>query len=131
MKLVKVIKDVIKVKMLLTMKNFFFILFCGFFTSFFYTVVSNKSESEDEQRSSFFTKHSTDMWNTTEALFIQDGPFLVVRVIAMVYCKIFHQMLGFFTIKNLLVVILSLYRLVVLCQDYRASSSSSRDFTVP
>uniref|UniRef100_A0A3P8V126 Transmembrane protein 26a n=1 Tax=Cynoglossus semilaevis TaxID=244447 RepID=A0A3P8V126_CYNSE len=98
---------------------------------FHLSVVSNKSESEDEQRSSFFTKHSTDMWNTTEALFIQDGPFLVVRVTAMVYCKIFHQMLGFFTIKNLLVVILSLYRLVVLCQDYRASSSSSRDFTVP
>lgn len=69
------------------------------------------------------TKHSTDMWSIVEALFIQDGPFLVVRLTVMTYFKVFHQMLIFFAIKNFLVVILNLYRLVVICQDFRPSSS--------
>ncbi|CAJ1067108.1 transmembrane protein 26-like [Xyrichtys novacula] len=90
-------------------------------------VVNSKPDSEDEleaQEVSLLTKHSTDMWNIVEALFIQDGPFLVVRLIVMTSFKVFHQMLIFFAIKNFLVVILNLYRLVVICQDFRPSSSS-------
>ncbi|XP_028845625.1 transmembrane protein 26 [Denticeps clupeoides] len=71
-----------------------------------------------------FVRHSTDIWNVTESLLIQDGPFLVVRVTVLMYFDIFHQMLVFFTIKNLLVVVLSLYRFVVICRDYRPPSSS-------
>lgn len=69
------------------------------------------------------TKHSTDIWSIVEALFIQDGPFLVVRLTVMTFFGVFHQMLVFFAIKNFLVVILNLYRLVVICQDYGPSSS--------
>ncbi|XP_035461731.1 transmembrane protein 26-like [Scophthalmus maximus] len=91
-------------------------------------VVSSKPGSEDEprvQETSLLTKHSTDMWHITEALFIQDGPFLVVRLIVMTYSRVFHQMLGFFAIKNFLVVILNLYRLTVICQNFRHPSSST------
>ncbi|XP_076599561.1 transmembrane protein 26-like [Chaetodon auriga] len=90
-------------------------------------VVNSKPNSEDVegvQGTSLMAKHSTDMWNIVEALFIQDGPFLVVRLTVMTYFKIFHQMLVFFAIKNFLVVILNLYRLVVICQDFRSSGSS-------
>ncbi|KAL7372248.1 hypothetical protein ABVT39_012806 [Epinephelus coioides] len=59
----------------------------------------------------------TDIWSTVGALFIQDGPFLVVRLIVMIYYKVVHQMLIFFAIKNFLVVILSIYRLSVLICD--------------
>ncbi|XP_071336286.1 transmembrane protein 26-like [Trachinotus anak] len=87
-------------------------------------VVSSKpDEGEPGVQESLLTKHSTDIWSIVEALFIQDGPFLVVRLTVMTYFSIFHQMLGFFAIKNLLVVILNLYRLVVICQDFRPSSS--------
>ncbi|XP_029376975.1 transmembrane protein 26 [Echeneis naucrates] len=84
------------------------------------------------QRTSILTKHSTDMWSIMEALFIQDGPFLVVRLTVMTYFNIFHQMLGFFTIKNFLVVILNMYRLIVICENFRTSGSRTiEDIAVP
>nr|XP_019945865.1 PREDICTED: transmembrane protein 26-like [Paralichthys olivaceus] len=92
-------------------------------------VVTSKSEGEDRQgvkESSLWSKHSRDMWSIIEALFIQDGPYLVVRLIVIIYSRVIHQMLGFFTIKNFLVVILNLYRLTVIYQDFR-SSPSNRD----
>ncbi|KAM6956155.1 transmembrane protein 26-like isoform 2-T2 [Aplochiton taeniatus] len=87
------------------------------------SVVNSKPETEGEggtQNASLLTRHSTDIWSIVEALFIQDGPFLVVRLTVMTYFDVFHQMLVFFAIKNFLVVILNLYRLVVICQDFRA-----------
>lgn len=96
-------------------------------------VVNTKSERKDEpgaQEGSLLAKHSTDIWNAAEALFIQDGPFLVVRLTVMTHFNVFHQMLGFFAIKNFLVVILNLYRLTVICQDFRASSGSRRETPV-
>lgn len=60
---------------------------------------------------------SGDIWSTMEALFIQDGPFLVVRLVVMMKFKTIHQMLIFFVIKNSLVVILNIYRLFVLVCD--------------
>lgn len=96
-------------------------LFCFFFPP----VVNSKPGSEAEeglQDESLLNKHSTDIWSLVEALFIQDGPFLVVRLTVMIYYKILHQMLVFFAMKNFLVVILNLYRLLVLCQDSRPSS---------
>ncbi|XP_035518831.1 transmembrane protein 26-like [Morone saxatilis] len=100
-------------------------------------VVNSKPGAEGEERAqkvSLMTKHSTDMWSIVEALFIQDGPFLVVRLTVMTYFKVFHQMLVFFAIKNFLVVILNLYRLVVICQDFRSPSSridSGNDISNP
>uniref|UniRef100_A0A3Q4HBX2 Transmembrane protein 26a n=1 Tax=Neolamprologus brichardi TaxID=32507 RepID=A0A3Q4HBX2_NEOBR len=74
---------------------------------------------------SLLTKHSTDIWNIIQALFIQDGPFLCVRLTVMACFKVFHQMLVFFAIKNFLVVALNLYRFVVICQDFRTSSDDN------
>ncbi|KAK9541340.1 hypothetical protein VZT92_001393 [Zoarces viviparus] len=96
------------------------------------SVVKSNPDSEGEQEAgevSLLSKYSTDIWSIVEALFIQDGPFLVVRLIVMTYYKVFHQMLLFFAIKNFLVVILNLYRLVVICQDSR--SRAGRSSAVP
>uniref|UniRef100_A0A8C6SLZ6 Transmembrane protein 26a n=1 Tax=Neogobius melanostomus TaxID=47308 RepID=A0A8C6SLZ6_9GOBI len=87
----------------------------------FHFAVVNTDGEEGVQEVSLLKKHSTDVWSIVEALFIQDGPFLVVRLTVMTYFDVFHQMLVFFAIKNLLVVILNLYRLVVICQDFRSS----------
>ncbi|XP_053731364.1 transmembrane protein 26-like [Synchiropus splendidus] len=90
-------------------------------------VVNTKSDGEGDQEdkeASLLRRHSTDIWNVVEALFIQDGPFLLVRLTVMTYFGVFHQMLVFFAIKNFLVVILNLYRLVVICLDFRLSRSS-------
>lgn len=93
-------------------------------------VVNTKPDSNGDagsQEVSLLAKHSTDMWNIVEALFIQDGPFLVVRLTLMTYYTVFHQMLVFFAIKNFLVVILNLYRLAVICQDFRPSHRSTSE----
>ncbi|XP_055018528.1 transmembrane protein 26 isoform X3 [Boleophthalmus pectinirostris] len=97
---------------------------------FHFAVVNTEPDSEERvQEMSLLNKHSTDVWSIVEALFIQDGPFLVVRLTVMTYFDVFHQMLVFFTIKNLLVVILNLYRLVVICQDFRSSRSGIGEAT--
>ncbi|XP_051578482.1 transmembrane protein 26-like [Myxocyprinus asiaticus] len=97
-------------------------------------VVTSRPQNSDEPNGEdgccnlLLSRHSTDIWNIVESLFIQDGPFLLVRLIVMIYFDVFHQMLVFFAIKNFLVVILNLYRLIVICQDFRPpppSSSSS------
>lgn len=96
------------------------------------SVVNSKPDSEGEQRvqeASVLTKHSTDIWSVVEAFFIHDGPFLVVRLTVMTHFGVFHQMLVFFAIKNFLVVILNLYRLVVICQDSR--SRDNRGSAIP
>ncbi|XP_018552553.1 transmembrane protein 26 [Lates calcarifer] len=91
-------------------------------------VVNSTPSGEGEdgvQEPSLLARHSTDMWNIVEALFIQDGPFLVVRLTVMTYFGVLHQMLVFFAIKNFLVVILNLYRFAVICQDVKPSTGSA------
>ncbi|XP_030630944.1 transmembrane protein 26b [Chanos chanos] len=78
------------------------------------------SRSEDASEGSFLKMHRTSIWGIVESLFIQDGPFLIVRMTIMFHFDVYHQMLVFFAIKNFLVVILNFYRLWVICQDYRS-----------
>ncbi|XP_006147137.1 transmembrane protein 26 [Tupaia chinensis] len=72
----------------------------------------------------FFCQYSADLWNIGISVFIQDGPFLVVRLILMTYFQVINQMLVFFAVKNFLVVVLQLYRFVVLALGVRASLHS-------
>ncbi|XP_068424595.1 transmembrane protein 26-like [Clinocottus analis] len=91
--------------------------------------VANSKPDSDGKQGALLSKHSTDIWSIMEALFIQDGPFLLVRLIVMTYFDVFHQMLVFFAIKNFLVVILNLYRLVGICQHF--CSRAGRGSAVP
>nr|DBA15179.1 TPA: hypothetical protein GDO54_004426 [Pyxicephalus adspersus] len=68
-----------------------------------------------------FCRYSADLWNIGISLFIQDGPFLICRIILMAHFDVVNQMMVFFGAKNTLVVILQLYRLVVLLIDFQAS----------
>ncbi|KAG7492679.1 hypothetical protein MATL_G00017390 [Megalops atlanticus] len=52
---------------------------------------SRREESDDGQSDSFLKSHRTDIWNIVESLFIQDGPFLLVRLTVMTYFEVFHQ----------------------------------------
>ncbi|KAM4591565.1 transmembrane protein 26-like [Odontesthes bonariensis] len=88
-------------------------------------VVNSAGENDGDegiQEDSLLSKRSTDIWSVVQALFIQDGPFLVVRLTIMIKLKVLNQMGIFFAFKNFLVVILNLYRLAVICQDVRPSS---------
>ncbi|XP_029604079.1 transmembrane protein 26-like [Salmo trutta] len=77
--------------------------------------------SEGDQGVSLLARLRTDIWSMVESLFIQDGPFLVVRLTLVLHFHVVHQMLIFFAIKNFLVVVLNFYRLFVIYTDYKAS----------
>ncbi|KAF6111923.1 transmembrane protein 26 [Phyllostomus discolor] len=74
--------------------------------------------------SMLFCQHGADLWNIGITVFIQDGPFLTVRLVLMTYFNVINQMLVFFAVKNFLVVVLHLYRLVILVLVVRASLQS-------
>ncbi|XP_056466001.1 transmembrane protein 26-like [Gadus chalcogrammus] len=86
------------------------------------SVVNNKPEDEGDRSISLLTRQSKDLWTIVQALFIHDGPFLAVRLIVLIHFKVINQMLVFFAIKNLLVLALNVYRLVVICQDSRSDN---------
>ncbi|XP_075906978.1 transmembrane protein 26-like isoform X3 [Nelusetta ayraudi] len=85
------------------------------------SVVTTKTQDENDaevQPMTLCAKHSTDIFAIMESTLTQDGPFLVVRATVIIYYKVFHQMLVFFAIKNILVVLLSMYRMYVICRDF-------------
>ncbi|XP_061087981.1 transmembrane protein 26b isoform X2 [Conger conger] len=86
-------------------------------------VKSTPEECSEGQSDSLLKKHRSEIWNIVQSLFIQDGPFLLVRLMIMIFFEILHPMLVFFTVKNFLMIILNLYYLCVICQDHRASAS--------
>ncbi|KAI9528063.1 hypothetical protein NQZ68_024819 [Dissostichus eleginoides] len=87
--------------------------------------MAGSSDQASEPAPSLLSNLRTDIWSTVEALLIQDGPFLVVRLTVMIYFNVVHQMLIFFAIKNLLVVLLNIYRLAVLICDRNGSVADS------
>ncbi|XP_067226121.1 transmembrane protein 26b [Chanodichthys erythropterus] len=86
-----------------------------------FSVVNTKPEDFCEgQDDSILSKYRTDLWNIVGCLLLQDGPFFIVRLTVMMFFSVYHQMLVFFTIKNFLVVMLNIYRMWVICIDYRS-----------
>ncbi|RXN28848.1 transmembrane 26-like protein [Labeo rohita] len=83
-----------------------------------FSVVNTKREDVCEsQDGSLISKFRTDIWDIAGTIFLQDGPFFVVRLAVMIHFYNFHQMLVFFTIKNFLVVLINIYRLWVIWSD--------------
>ncbi|KAJ8359447.1 hypothetical protein SKAU_G00159720 [Synaphobranchus kaupii] len=90
--------------------------------------VVSPEESLEAGSDSLLSRRSTDVWSIMESLFIQDGPFLVVRLVVLIHYEIFHLMLLFFTLKNSLALILNLYRLYVIYHDYKRKSNIRNNY---
>lgn len=86
--------------------------------------MNDEALDENIRGDSLWSKRNTDLWGVAETLFIHDGPFLIVRLTVMIHFGVVHQMLFFFTFKNFLVVLLNVYRLIVLYQDFKSSGLS-------
>lgn len=100
--------------------NIILVIVVKFFPVFHWhlSVVNTKPEDFCEsQDDSLIAKFRTDMWDIAGTIFLQDGPFFVVRLAVMISFSAFHQMLVFFTIKNFLVVVINIYRLWVIWID--------------
>ena len=67
-----------------------------------------------------------EVWGISSTLILQDGPFLIVRLYIMIARNVIHQMIIFFTIKNCLVFILQVYRLVVIATEQKDDDEEAK-----
>ncbi|XP_054601742.2 transmembrane protein 26 [Nothobranchius furzeri] len=79
--------------------------------------------------SSLLSCCSSEVWSLLLTVGLQDGPFLVYRLYLMIQERVLNQLMIFFTCKNILVVLLELYRIfVVQCeQQVRESALETCD----
>lgn len=68
----------------------------------------------------------SEIWAVMVALCLQDGPFLILRLILISHYKIFTHLSLFFTSKNALVLMLQLYRLIVVHQEKVAADNKRK-----
>ncbi|XP_796133.2 transmembrane protein 26-like [Strongylocentrotus purpuratus] len=68
----------------------------------------------------------SEIWAVMVALCLQDGPFLILRLILISHYKIFTHLSLFFTSKNALVLMLQLYRLIVVHQEKVAADNQRK-----
>ncbi|KAJ1144823.1 hypothetical protein NDU88_011117 [Pleurodeles waltl] len=55
-----------------------------------------------------------EVWGLAIAVGMQDGPFLIFRLYLMLHEKVLNQMMIFFAVKNVLTVLIEIYRIVVV-----------------
>lgn len=70
---------------------------------------------------------SSEVWSLLLTVGLQDGPFLLYRLYLMVQEQVLNQLMIFFTCKNILIVLLELYRIfVVQCEQPEGESGLER-----
>ncbi|XP_068997576.1 transmembrane protein 26 [Embiotoca jacksoni] len=80
-----------------------------------------------EASPSFASCCSSEVWSLLLTVGLQDGPFLLYRIYLMVQEQVLNQLMIFFTCKNILIVLLELYRIfVVQCQRQVEGSGLER-----
>uniref|UniRef100_A0AAY4BCH7 Transmembrane protein 26 n=1 Tax=Denticeps clupeoides TaxID=299321 RepID=A0AAY4BCH7_9TELE len=57
---------------------------------------------------------SSEVWSLLLTVGMQDGPFLVYRLYLMIQENVLNQLMIFFTCKNILIVLLEVYRICVV-----------------
>lgn len=70
---------------------------------------------------SFTSCCSSEVWSLLLTVGLQDGPFLIYRIYLMVREQVLNQLMIFFTCKNILIVLLELYRIFVVQCEQQAS----------
>lgn len=61
---------------------------------------------------------TSEVWSLLLTVGLQDGPFLIYRLYLMAQEQVLNQLMIFFTCKNILIVLLELYRIfVVQCEQ--------------
>ncbi|XP_071961308.1 transmembrane protein 26-like [Antedon mediterranea] len=68
----------------------------------------------------------TETWGIMVTIVMQDGPFFVMRMYLIFHEDVINQGMIFFTCKNLLVLLLQLYRLFVLYWEKKPPDSPNR-----
>ncbi|KAF4110053.1 transmembrane protein 26 [Onychostoma macrolepis] len=67
---------------------------------------------------------SSEVWSLLLTVGLQDGPFLIYRLYLMIRENVLNQLMIFFTCKNILIVLLEVYRICVV--HFEQSNPGSR-----
>lgn len=70
---------------------------------------------------------ANEIWSLLLTMAMQDGPFLAMRLYLIIDRGVFNQMMIFFTIKNIMILFLQLYRIAILCCDVPNKLDPSKD----
>ncbi|XP_034027350.1 transmembrane protein 26 [Thalassophryne amazonica] len=73
-----------------------------------------------------FSCCSSEVWSLLLTVGLQDGPFLLYRLYLMIQEQVLNQLMIFFTCKNILIVLLELYRIFVVQCEQQAESGLER-----
>ncbi|XP_039599199.1 transmembrane protein 26-like [Polypterus senegalus] len=57
---------------------------------------------------------SSEIWSLLVTVGMQDGPFLIYRLYLMIHENVLNQLMIFFTCKNILTVMIEIYRIVAI-----------------
>ncbi|XP_072537310.1 transmembrane protein 26 [Salminus brasiliensis] len=74
---------------------------------------------------------SSEVWSLLLTVGLQDGPFLVYRLYLMIRENVLNQLMIFFTCKNILIVMLELYRIGVVHFELGGPVSGDRSPVAP
>uniref|UniRef100_A0A915J6A8 Uncharacterized protein n=1 Tax=Romanomermis culicivorax TaxID=13658 RepID=A0A915J6A8_ROMCU len=68
-----------------------------------------------------------NFWGVVSGIFLQDAPFLAIRLYLLIKHQTISYMMIFFTIKNLMVVLLQIYRFYVICFESYAKVKEAKE----
>ena len=80
-------------------------------------ILKNGDHGEDEYENSGSQRCTcckTELWSICTTIFLQDGPFLAVRLYVIIKNKTLTYTILFFTLKNVLMLLVQMYRLFVV-----------------
>ncbi|XP_077993190.1 transmembrane protein 26-like [Glandiceps talaboti] len=70
--------------------------------------------ASDEERKTLKCSFNTEMWEIATTSIMQDLPFLIMRLFLLIKYDSINQMMIFFICKNILVLMLHIYRMAVI-----------------
>lgn len=76
---------------------------------------STSSSVRRQERGMLSIIFTTEIWSLLFSVLTQDAPYAAVRIYALVHYELITYSIIYFICKNVLVVILVLYRLLVIC----------------
>ena len=86
-----------------------------------------RDDEEVEDQHPTCTCLESDTWAIIASLLMQDGPFLMIRVILIARYQVLSYLNIFFTCKNLLVISLQVYRLIVVQIELRQKEQEEEE----
>ncbi|XP_012938249.1 uncharacterized protein LOC101846352 [Aplysia californica] len=94
------------------------LVWTGSLCQFFLVLTSTSKNNADEVKTSLRSiVCSSEVWQILVQVGLQDFPFLLIRVLALLQYEVFTYTIIFFVCKNSLIISLEIYHMVAVCKQ--------------